>query len=225
VESREPSQLEPFLKRGYTPGMVPWQRPPHAGLARRRVAGLLGEGGYSHITAHAFLDLLPLARALRVVRRLLVPGGLLYATLNYDGSTALLPEDRDPDFERTLLAAYDRSMELRRAEGELIGGAFCDRRLRAELERGGFRVIGEGRSDWNVQPARVSGPGVPSGRQALHSAIFLRALLGMVAGEGLGAADLDPKRLQAWWRRRRADLRAGRLGLAARNLDLLAALS
>jgi hypothetical protein len=32
VWSREPQLLEPFLRRGYTPGMVPRQRPPHAGL-------------------------------------------------------------------------------------------------------------------------------------------------------------------------------------------------
>jgi hypothetical protein len=32
VWSREPWLLEPFLRRGYTPGLVPRQSPPHAGL-------------------------------------------------------------------------------------------------------------------------------------------------------------------------------------------------
>jgi len=32
VWSREPALLEPFLRRGYTPGLVPRQSPPHAGL-------------------------------------------------------------------------------------------------------------------------------------------------------------------------------------------------
>ncbi len=32
VWSREPELLRPFLRRGYTPGLVPRQRPPHAGL-------------------------------------------------------------------------------------------------------------------------------------------------------------------------------------------------
>ena len=32
VWSREPRLLEPFLRRGYTPGLVPRQSPPHAGL-------------------------------------------------------------------------------------------------------------------------------------------------------------------------------------------------
>jgi SAM-dependent methyltransferase len=176
---------------------------------------LLGEARFGYLTAHAFLDLLPLARALRVMHSLLAPAGLLYSTLNYDGSTALLPEDREPDFERALLQAYDRSMELRRVDGEPTGGAFSGRRLRAELERGGFRLIGSGRSDWNVRPAR--------GRHAPGPAVFLEALLGMIAGEGRRAAGIEGPKLEAWWRRRSADLRAGRLGLVARNLDLLAA--
>jgi len=213
-----------------------WLLEAHSRLRRVRVrlvradllapgtVAMLGEGGFGYITAHAFLDLLPLARALHVVRALLAPDGLLYATLNYDGSTVLLPEDRDPDFERTLLEAYKRSMELRRVDGEPTGGAFSGRRLRAELERGGFRLIGAGRSDWDVHPAAGdSGAAAHAERQAPGSAVFLRALLGMIAGEGKRDGDIDPEKLEAWWRRRSADLRAGRLGLAARNQDLLAA--
>jgi SAM-dependent methyltransferase len=194
-------------------------------------APLLGEGGFGYLTAHALLDLLPLGRALRVMHALLAPGGLLYATLNYDGSTALLPEDRDPDFERSLLAAYDASMEARRVDGEPTGGAFSGRRLGAELERAGFRVLGEGRSDWQVRSNPASGaasgaasgsaPG-PSPAQQSHTALFLEALLGMIAGEGRRAAGIEAGKLEAWWDRRRADLRAGRLGLSARNLDFLA---
>jgi SAM-dependent methyltransferase len=186
----------------------------HGDLLDPGLPALLGRAGFGYLTAHAFLDLLPLARALRVMRALLAPGGLLYPTLNYDGSTVLLPEDQDPGFERALLRAYDRSMERRCVEGEPSGGAFSGRRLRAELERGGFRLIGEGRSDWNVPPS--------PGPHDAGTAGFLGALLGMIAGEGLRAPGLDSGALQAWYGRRTADLASGRLGLAARNLDLLA---
>ena len=204
-----------------------WRLEADAGLRRVRVRlvlgdllapglpALLGEARFGYLTAHAFLDLLPLARALRVMRALLAPGGLLYSTLNYDGSTVLLPEDRDPGFEQALLAAYDRSMELRRVDGEPTGGAFSGRRLRDELERGGLRLIGAGRSDWDVRPAnRPHSPG---------PAVFLEALLGLIAGEARRDAGIDGTKLEAWYERRRADLRTGRLGLVARNLDLLAA--
>ena len=186
----------------------------HGDLLAPGLAGLLGEAGYGYLTAHAFLDLLPPARALGVVRALLSPGGLLYSTLNYDGCTVLLPEDRDPDFERTLLAAYDASMEQRSVDGEPSGGALSGRRLLAGLERGGFRQLGAARSNWDVRPAR--------GPHDAGTTSFLEALLGMIAGEGLRAAGLDREKLKAWWRRRSADLQAGRLGLTARNLDLLA---
>jgi SAM-dependent methyltransferase len=181
-------------------------------------ASLLGQGGFGYLTAHAVLDLLPLARALRAMRALLAPGGLLYATLNYDGSTVLQPEELDPDFEQALLAAYDASMESRRVDGEPTGGAFSGRRLRAELQRGGFRVLGSGRSDWDVHTASGWTPGRPE-------AVFLEALLSMIAGEGRHAPGIDAGKLEAWRRRRRVDLEAGRLGLTARNLDFLARLA
>ena len=50
------------------------------------------------ITAHAFMDLMPLQRAVAVIRSLLKDDGVFYATLNYDGLTVLLPEYEDPGF-------------------------------------------------------------------------------------------------------------------------------
>jgi SAM-dependent methyltransferase len=188
-------------------------------------AALLGEAGFGYLTANALLDLLPLARALGAMRALLAPGGLLYTTLNYDGSTVLRPEDQDPDFERALLEAYDASMESRRVDGEPTGGALSGRRLRAELERAGFRVFGEGPSNWDVHPAIGPASGSAPGRQAPQEAVFIQALLGMIAGEGLRAAGIDAGKLEAWWQRRNADLRAGRLGLTAHNLDFFARLA
>ena len=208
------------------PEAAGWRLEAESGARRVRVrlgrGDLLDPGtpalfsgpAFGFVTAHAFLDLLPLECGLGAIRPLLAPGGLLYATLNYDGSTLLLPPDRDPAFEQALLAAYHHSMETRRVGGEPTGGAFSGRRLQAALERGGFRVLGAGSSDWNVFPE--------GGRHAPGPALFLEALLGMIAREGLRAPDIDARDLEAWWRRRTAEVQAGRLGLVAHNLDLLA---
>jgi len=208
------------------PEAAGWRLEAESGARRVRVrlgrGDLLDPGtpalfsgpAFGFVTAHAFLDLLPIERALRIIRPLLVPGGLLYATLNYDGSTLLLPPDRDPGFEQALLAAYHHSMETRRVDGEPTGGAFSGRRLRAALERGGFQVLGAGSSDWNVFPQ--------GGQHAPGPALFLEALLGMIAWEGLRSPGIGPGEAEVWWRRRTAEVQAGRLGLVAHNLDLLA---
>ena len=171
-------------------------------------------GSRDLVTAHAFLDLLPVERGLRAIRSLLRPGGLLYATLNYDGLTELLPADRDESFERELLAAYDRSMEERRLGGEPTAGAFSGRRLYGALGPAGFEALGAGSSDWNVFPA--------AGRYAEGIAFFLQAILGMIAAEGLKSSALEPEALRAWYGRRTAEVDAGRLGLVVHQLDLLA---
>jgi SAM-dependent methyltransferase len=177
-------------------------------------AMLSGLGSHDLVTAHAFLDLLPVERGLRTIRSLLRPGGLLYATLNYDGLTVLLPADSDELFERSLLAAYDQSMEARRLDGEPTAGAFSGRRFYGALGPAGFEVLGAGSSDWNVFPAK--------GRYAEGNALFLKSLLGMIAAEGLRSNSIEPAALRAWYRRRVTEVDAGRLGLVVHQLDLLA---
>jgi SAM-dependent methyltransferase len=171
------------------------------------------ETRFGFVTAHAFLDLLPLEPALDVIRGILRPDGVLYATSNYDGATALLPPYRDEAFEEGLLAAYDRSMEARRVGGARTGGALSGRRLYGALDRSGFRLAGAGSSDWNVLPEQ--------GRHGVGQARFLKSILGMIAAEGLRAA-LDPGALRSWYRERIAAVDAGRLGLVVHQLDLLA---
>jgi SAM-dependent methyltransferase len=179
------------------------------------------------ITAHAFMDLMPLKRALTIIRTLLTADGVFYSTLNYDGLTVLLPEFENPGFERRLLQIYDRSMERRRSAGRKTGGSMSGRRLYGALLAGGFAILGMGSSDWNVFPSE----GVYTEEQRL----FLTAMLSMIEGEarrlrrrsGAGRAAggdpiVDPQLLADWYADRLEAVQNNRLSLLVHQLDLLA---
>ena len=166
------------------------------------------------ITAHALMDVVPLHSALSRFRNWLAPGGLLYATLTYDGKTAFFPPSADIEFESTLLAHYDASMEQRRVNAEPTGGAHAGRRLHAALLQTGFDVIAYGRSDWNVTPFE--------GRYLDRDADVLRALLGYIRGEGECAFHIDRKRLARWHAEREAAIDRSELCITVHQLDVLA---
>ncbi len=166
------------------------------------------------ITAHAFLDIVPLADALRRFAACLEPGGLLHASLNYDGETTLLPAGEDPAFEASLLAHYHDTMEQRRVDGQATGGAHCGRRLYALLPQHGFEILACGSSDWSITPHL--------GEYRGGDATCLRALLDMIGGEAQRCGRFDAERLARWREDRRHCLRQRRLGLVAHQLDLLA---
>jgi SAM-dependent methyltransferase len=182
---------------------------------------------FDFITAHAFMDLMPLQRAVDAIRSLLNAGGVFYSTLNYDGLTVLLPGYEDAGFERRLLQIYDRSMERRRSGGRKTGGALCGRRLYRRLLEGGFEVLGLGSSDWNVFPS--------DGAYTKEQKLFLSAILSMIEAEARrsrGAAGtgtpsvadriVDPKRLADWHADRLEAVQNHRLCLIVHQLDLLA---
>jgi SAM-dependent methyltransferase len=184
-------------------------------------------GRFDCITAHAFMDLMPLRPAVAVIRTLLREEGVFYPTMNYDGQTVLLPRYVDPVFERRLLEIYNRSMERRRTGGRKTGGAFSGRRLYQALLEEGFTILGMGSSDWNVFPSG----GVYSSEEKL----FLSAILSMIAREAWLARDvskrwgrLEPggdeweKRITDWHLRRTEAVRNSRLCLVVHQLDLLA---
>ncbi len=179
-------------------------------------------GSFDFITAHAFMDLMPLKRAVGIIRRLLGAEGVFYSTLNYDGLTVLLPEYGKGGFERRLLQIYDRSMENRRSGGGKTGGSLSGRRLYRELLEGGFAILGMGSSDWNVFPS--------GGSYAEQQKLFLTAILSMIEGEasrfgtgsGAGKTAVDPTMLADWYAERLEALRDNSLALIVHQLDLLA---
>jgi SAM-dependent methyltransferase len=184
-------------------------------------------GRFDCVTAHAFMDLMPLRRCVAAVRRLLNPGGLFYSTLNYDGTTVLLPEYQVPGFERRLLRIYDRSMERRRSRGRRTGGSVSGRRLYGTLVREGFEILGLGTSDWSVFPQ--------AGGYGEDHKIFLTAILSMIEGEArrersgpkggeteVAQPAVDLKALAEWYAHRLQAVHKDGLALVVHQLDLLA---
>ena len=175
----------------------------------------VGESGdYDAILAHALLDLLPPALMAERIASWLRPGGLVFATLNYDGGTTLLPPYRDAAFEERILSEYDESMERRRVFGLPSGGAHSGRRLFGALDSAGLAIIGAGTSDWTLLPL--------AGRYDGREAALLGFLLSLIRGEAERSGAFDPAALEAWWAERMDTLAAGRLGLICHQLDLLA---
>jgi SAM-dependent methyltransferase len=172
------------------------------------------------ITAHSFMDLMPLQRAVAVIRGLLKAGGVFYPTLNYDGLTVLLPEYEDEGFEGRLLRIYNRSMEHRRNRGRKTGGALSGRRLYRRLLEGGFAILGVGSSDWNVFPSGAA--------NNEEQKLFLTAILSMIEKEarrhnaaGAGT-NVDAKLLARWHADRLEAVQNNSLSLIVHQLDLLA---
>jgi SAM-dependent methyltransferase len=171
---------------------------------------------YDLVTAHAFMDIVPVANALSRFSAWLAPGGMLYASLNYDGDTALFPLYGDPDFESAVLREYDASMERRRLSGEPTGGARAGRRLHGALRDANFSVLAYGSSDWNITPV--------SGGYRDRDADVLHALLTWIHGESRKQPAIDPARLARWHAERMEQLEKRDLGIIVHQLDLLARL-
>ena len=172
------------------------------------------ERPYNLITAHAFLDIVPLPQALRLFSGWLQAGGYLYASINYDGDTALLPLYDDAGFEARLLGHYNDTMDSRRVEGQAVGGAYCGRRLHGLLPDYGFDLLAYGSSDWSITPFL--------GEYRDGDAVCLAALLEMIGAEGQSSGLFPQDQLERWREQRLRLLRERRLGMIIHQLDLLA---
>ncbi|MGR9101009.1 MAG: hypothetical protein ACU826_10625, partial [Gammaproteobacteria bacterium] len=173
-----------------------------------------GDGAFDLIAAHAIMDLVPLPQAVDFFYSLLRPGGLFYATIHYDGETALYPRYGDAEFEKTLLDAYDASMERRTVEGLPTGGVFCGRRLYRTLADRGFDIPAYGSSDWNATPKHKAYRG--------GDGEVISRLLQWMAGEAGRCPGIDPGVLNLWLSDRTKRLQSAELGVIIRNLDILA---
>jgi SAM-dependent methyltransferase len=166
------------------------------------------------ISAHAFMDIVPLQPVVENILDRLVPGGIFYSTLNYDGETALLPVYSDQEYERKIIEHYDRSMDERRIQGLATGGARSGRRLIGALASAGFAISSYGTSDWNITPV--------NGHYRDRDAFCLKSLLNMIHDEVSGSEIFGPETLAAWYSDRSRAVDAGVLGMIVHQIDILA---
>ena len=116
---------------------------------------------FDFVIAHAFLDIVDLAPALKSLVALARPGGLLYFPITFDGETVFEPAHED---DETILSRYHASMD-----GEL-GNSKTGRRLFHALSSEPVDVLEMGSSDWIVRPE--------GGGYANDEAFFLECVIG-----------------------------------------------
>lgn len=170
-----------------------------------------GKIRYAAITAHSFVDEFPPRRLLRAFADHLVPGGLVYASLTYNGRTELWPRAGDRNYERKLLAEYDRSMDERLFDGIPVAGSHGASSFLAEAERCGFEIVHFGGADWCIQPENGA---YPEG-----DATVLDGMIDFIANEANRRSKFDPQRTEAWRSTRRKQIAVSTLRLLVHHLD------
>src|SRR5215467_4270715 len=135
------------------------------------------------VIANAVLDLVDLPTVLPGLLRLLVPGGVYWFTINYDGESVFEPGHPHDD---QIMQAYHRDMGDRFRYGGPAGDSRTGRRLFHYLRAAGAPALAAGSSDWVVCPN-------PDGNYAADEAYFLRAILNTIQEALLDRQDrVDP---------------------------------
>jgi len=162
------------------------------------------------ILAHAFLDLVDLGAALPGLLALLVPDGLFYFTLNFDGSSILKPTI-DSSLDQRIEILYHQTMDQRHVGGRLAGSSHTGRRLFEQLHAAGATVLAAGSSDWVVFPG-------PEGYLG-DEAYFLHFIIHTVQQALEGHPELPGADFRAWVEKRHAQIQRQELIYLARQLD------
>lgn len=171
-----------------------------------------GKSTWDLLVAHAVLDLIDLPAALPRLLSLLVPGGIFYFTLNFDGATIFEPPI-DPDLDRGIETLYHRTMDTRRRQGSPAGSSVTGRQLIRRLRDAGARLAAAGSSDWVVFP----GPGGYPGDEAY----FLHSIIETIGRALHQHPDLDPDRFENWLAQRHRQIDAAELIYIAHQLDVM----
>lgn len=164
------------------------------------------------LIAHAFLDLVDVASMLPDLLNLLVPGGLCYFSLNFDGLTLLEPPVY-AQFDEVVQDLYHRTMDERRVGGKHSGDSRTGRRLFRHLENSGAQVLAAGASDWVVH--------AHEGEYHDDEAYFLHFIVHTIEKALAAHPELDQERFQSWVAERHAQIERGELVYIAHQLDIL----
>ncbi|MBN9420243.1 MAG: class I SAM-dependent methyltransferase [Candidatus Eremiobacteraeota bacterium] len=159
------------------------------------------------LIANAFLDLVEVPATLPGLFRLLVPGGLYWFTINFDGETIFQP---DHPYDQEFMRVYHRGMDERVRYGRPAGESRCGRHLYHHLRAAGAPPLASGSSDWVVH-AR------PDGLYFGDEAYFLESILQTVE-EGL-RGHVCEEQLAEWMRLRLEQVRSGELLYIAHQID------
>lgn len=171
-----------------------------------------GRRTWDLLITHAFLDLVDLSRTLKLLFSLLRPGGLLYATLNFDGSTILEPLI-DPQIDAQIITLYHRTMDERTADSHPSGDSRTGRHLFQKTKTTGFDLLAAGSSDWVVYAGKSG--------YARDEAYFLHFIISTMHQALQGHPELDSPLFEAWIAQRHAQIEAGTLVYIAHQLDFL----
>ena len=170
-----------------------------------------GHGALADVLiANAVLDLVDVPAVLPGLLRLLVPGGVYWFTINYDGESIFEPGHPHDDL---IMQAYHRDMDERSRYGRPAGESRTGRRLFHYLRAAGAPALAAGSSDWVVSAG-------PDGNYPGDEAYFLRSILNTIQNALVNRQDrVEPADLAEWLAQRGRQLAAGELVYIAHQLD------
>jgi hypothetical protein len=141
---------------------------------------------------------------------LLVPGGVYWFTINYDGESIFAPGHPHDD---QIMRAYHRDMDERVRYGRPAGESRTGRHLFHHLRAAGAPALAAGPSDWVVHAG-------PDGTYGGDEGYFLRSILHTIQNALRDRRDwVEPANLAGWLAERDRQLAAGELVYIAHQLD------
>jgi SAM-dependent methyltransferase len=164
------------------------------------------------LIANAVLDLVDVPAVLPGLLRLLVPGGIYWFAINYDGESIFAPGHAHDD---QIMQAYHRDMDERFRYGRPAGESRTGRHLFHYLRAAGAPALAAGSSDWVVHAG-------PDGTYAGDEAYFLRSILNTIRNALRDRRDwVEPADLADWLAERSRQLAAGELVYIAHQVDFV----